>query len=562
MATAAERFGDVNEEMPPPLTALESNRRIELAKKASENQLTDPDECSELLLLTQRELNYQHYVNAVVRRERDMEKDQKNDLADELKRVRGENDDDDDDQDLDQNVQDLLSRGSRKAPFKFGPGRLKREQFDDGSKPTSFHGSESDGGGAGKTAIRTLNFEDDVETLKKMVKSLFHSELDNADSKAFNYKREDPPRLGRKKKLTKNDEKKFKNLLGKFNFTDRATHTHSIGRLLRTHSQFVTETGLDNERAIETLERLGDGAYYDLCHNLKLAQVPIAEVYDALQMTFRERVSPMEAERKIQEIINKPPHREITPNLHAIYQQVATKYEEAPEESRDREISYEAITKTYDFLARNYGLKKTEIVRIKFDTYKNRHGLVGEATVAPYTLFLKLASYAETFLRVEEKTTSQHAQPSFVHGRRLREMVQSNMELTEEDIETAEEAFCQALEQRQQQFLKGRVLNSSQQFPNRQAAGNGNKCFLCNNSAEVHDPIWYRKCTVFPGQEPLMKTQDCCKGHHANLYGKPCPSLEARKKAQQGVNAIAADELQSLEQEAQEFESRYQIQKN
>jgi len=334
---------------------------------------------------------------------------------------------------------------------------------------------------------------------------------------------------------------------------------------LRTHSQFVTETRLNNEKAIETLERLGDGAFYDLCHNLKLARVPIEDVYDSLQMTFRERTSPMEAERKIQEIINKPPHREITPNLHAIYQQVATKYEEAPEESRDLETTYEAITKTYDFLTRNYGMKKTEIVRIKFDTYKNRLALVNDdvSNVAPYTLFLKLVSYAETFLRVEDKTMNQ---PSVQHGlsqaRRVREVVQSNLELTEEDIRVAEEAYCQALEQRQQQFLKGRVFNTGNQLPNRHPTGTENKCHLCNNSVEVHRPIWYKRCTVFPGQEPLLKVQSCCQGHHADLNGKPCPSLEARKRAQQFVSSLAAEELRHLEQEALEHESLYQTEKN
>jgi hypothetical protein len=564
MSTAADEYEEASENIPQPLSATESARRIELAQKAGENQLTEPSEYSELLLLTQRELNYQHYVNAMIRQERevlkqerDVEKDRKNDLADELKRLRGE-EGDDDDQDLDQNVQDALSHTSKKAPFRFGFGKTKREKFD----ALSTHGSDSDAGGNRRMAIRTLNLEDDqdVEQLQRIVKGLFHSEVDSADSKAFNFKREDPPTLGRKGKLSENDEKRFKSLLGKFNFTDRTTHSHSIGRLLRTHSQFVTETGLNNEKAIETLERLGDGAFYDLCHNLKLARVSIAEVYDALQMTFRERVSPMEAERKIQEIITKPPHREITPNLHAIYQQVATKYEEAPEESRDLETTYEAITKTYDFLTRNYGMKKTEIVRIKFDTYKNRLAMVGDNTnVAPYTLFLKLASYAETFLRVEEKTSNQPAQPSYLQGRRIREAVQANVELTEGDIQHAEEAYCQALEQRQQQFLKGRLFNPNPQLPMRQQAATDNKCYLCNNTSEVHNPIWYKRCTVFPGQEPLMKVQRCCQGHHADLHGKPCPSLEARKQA---VNSIAAEELKSLEQEALEYSSMYQIQKN
>jgi len=56
-----------------------------------------------------------------------------------------------------------------------------------------------------------------------------------------------------------------------------------------------------------------------------------------------------------------------------------------------------------------------------------------------------------------------------------------------------------------------------------------------------------------------MKGQRCCQGHHADLHGKPCPSLEARKQA---VNSIAAEELKSLEQEALEYSSMYQIQKN
>lgn len=274
----------------------------------------------------------------------------------------------------------------------------------------------------------------------------------------------------------------------------------------------------------------------------------------------------MEAERKIQEIINKPPHREIMPNLHAIYQQVAIKYEEAPEESRDLETTYEAITKTYDFLTRNYGMKKTEIVRIKFDTYKNRLAEVNDGNpnvAAPYTLFLKLASYAETFLRVEEKTaTQQPAQHGFGQTRRPREVVQSNLELTEEDIKIAEDAYCQALEQRQQQFLKGRVFNTGHQLSNKQATGTENKCYLCNNSVEVHRPIWYKRCTVFPGQEPLLKVQSCCQGHHADLNGKPCPSLEARKRALQVVSSLAADELRSLEHEALEYESLYQTEKN
>jgi len=401
MATQEEQHGEAYEDVPQPLSVPESVRRIELAQKAAENQLTDPGECSELLLLTQKELNYQHYLNALTRQERDKERDQKNDLADELKRIRGEDEDDDDA--VNQEVQTLLSRQFKKPAFRFGLGRLKKDE--DSLKAPSVHGSDtSDAGGGKKPVVRTLKLdeESDVQTIQRLVKDLFHTEVDNADSKAFNFKREEPPKLGRKNRLTENDEKRFKSLLGKFNFTDRDTHTHSIGCLLRTHSQFVTETHLNNEKAIETLERLGDGAFYDLCHNLKLARVPIEDVYDSLQMTFRERTSPMEAERKIQEIINKPPHREIMPNLHAIYQQVAIKYEEAPEESRDLETTYEAITKTYDFLTRNYGMKKTEIVRIKFDTYKNRLAEVNDGNpnvAAPYTLFLKLASYAETFLR-------------------------------------------------------------------------------------------------------------------------------------------------------------------
>jgi hypothetical protein len=316
-----------------------------------------------------------------------------------------------------------------------------------------------------------------------------------------------------------------------------------------------------------TLERCADGSFYELCRNLRLSGATVDELYDAAQMTFRERISPISAEKKIQELIAKPAHMELTPNLHSIYQLVSVKYDESPSATRELETVFESIAKTFEFLQRNYGLKRTEQVRVKFENYKSRlatvsgHGLYGG--MSPYSIFLKLVAYAETLLRTEGLQPTNRGLSS---GQE--KMLKEAMSFIDEDVSESEQPDdqqgCSALDQlRQRQFVQGKQFNQGARNPQPQKpmapmpAQLQDKCYLCGNGADIHRPIWFKKCTLFPGEQPLLIAQQCCGGHHRDLGGKMCPSVEARKRLPQRVNSLADDELAAFEAEAASSSFKY-----
>ena len=510
-----------------PLTDDETQQRARLLEKATTGTLTN-DQVLLLAQLTQRELNYQ---NAQYQKAcddiaiRDNTIDDLNRENDDLRRQLDEDEDEEDDDD------------PRSKPHSTPTGTKSKVRF------------PGDTTSKGKTKQTTQLTDQDQ--LADMVRRLVHEETDKNDSKAFNFKRERAPTVGRKSRLTDVDERRFKSILGKVQFKDRESHTHSIQRVLRLHCQFSEESGLNNLMSILTLERVTEAAAYDICVNMREAGATIAELYDVLQSTFRERISPMAAERKIRDLIDKPPTSDITPNLHAIYRLVSLKHEESPQETRSLEITYEAVSKAFDYIIKHYGHKSAEVVRIKFDNFKNRiaqQSSGGSNAMHPYALYLKLVGFAETQLRAEGIDRQRNAEERHTFGqqRRLREAVSAAMEDDQFEHEANDNEQCQNLDQlRQKQFLRGRNFAQQQGQGNNRPPGGQQvqnqpmKCHLCNNGKEIHNPPYWKKCTIFPGQEPLLNIQICCQGHHKELHSnQKCPSVLARKAAIEKMGAI------------------------
>jgi len=521
-----------------PLTDEEHQQRAQLLEKSMSKRLTN-EEVLLLAQLTQRELNYQTSMYHKVVDEIAMRDNTIDELNRENDRLKQQLEVTDEEEDKDQGTREHSSPSGTKSNVRF-------------SDKGPFMG--------GKTKQRPQL--SDPDHLAELVRNLVHEETDKTDSKAFNFKRERPPTTGRKTRLSDADERRFKSILGKIMFKDREDHTHSIQRVLRLHCQFSEESGLNNLMSIMTLERVTEGAAYDICVNMREAGSTIAELYDVLQSTFRERVSPMVAERKIRELIDKPPTKDITPNLHSIYRLVSLKHEESPQETRSLEITYEAVNKAYDYIIKHYGLKSAEIVRIKFDNFKNRNAVQGRGvnSMHPYALYLKLVGFAETQLRAEgmDKDRNNDERQSFGQHRRIREAVSAAAETDLTKQKDDDEEHCQNLDQlRQQQFLKGRNFAIQQDQgnnkPEQQAQNLPAKCHLCNNGKEIHNPPFWKRCTIFPGQEPLLNIQVCCQGHHRQLHvNQKCPSVLARRAAMEKMGAIGTGEISSAQSEKHE----------
>ena len=87
-------------------------------------------------------------------------------------------------------------------------------------------------------------------------------------------------------------------------------------------------------------------------------------------------------------------------------------------------------------------------------------------------------------------------------------MVQSNMELSEEDIQTAEEAYCQALEQRQQQFLKRKKKWEG-------AAANTHK-LLIDSFDSLKAPVVRKFCSTREREFSVLVFAEMTSGSAAN----------------------------------------------